>query len=378
MVRGKRNIGGKGLIGQGMRRLRLEVLSRVVRPFVHARESETISFAERQADLVLSKMMRQFMRQTGFPSRTACTSFGLMHYYDSDPFSHEIPFVMIHGMGSSGQCFAMVAEAIRKKRRVILPDLFHFSGFSEPNNPVMTLDQHVQSLRELLQELGVSSCDVVGLSLGGWISQKLAVSSPELVHRLMLLNTAGLRFGTILLRDKLSMLSWEKFQKLFPGVLYASPYQGVPIISPIVRRSLFRLLKDHAVRDFLKTIRPSDFMEPYLSQITCPVMVLWGDRDTFLSQQTPHFILKHVPGARGFYVENCAHILCLEAPLNCLEHMNLFFDLGLDFDSPLLQLIAAFFGRYDERPIQSQAYEKEQSPAQGSSRSGLLSFRLSG
>jgi abhydrolase domain-containing protein 6 len=355
MVRKQSFIVGNGGISSLMRSARLAALQHVVRPFFHFREGETISFAERQADLSLAKVTRKLLGVSGLYSRTACTSFGLMHYYDSAPDSDEVPLVMLHGIGSSGQCYIMLAEILRSKRRVILPDLFHFSGFSSPNNPVMNLSEHTQSVIELFAEIGVKSCDFVGLSLGGWIGQKIAVQSPEIIRKLMLLNSAGLRFGTITLRDRLTYLSWEKFQGYFPGIMYAPPYRGVRIFSPIVRRSLYRLLKDHTVRDFLKSIRPSDFMEPSLASIKCPVLLLWGDRDSFLSHQCPHFYLRHIKDIQAFYVEDCAHILCLEAPANVLEHLDRFFDLHINFDAPLPRLLGSLFGRYEERPVQSRA-----------------------
>lgn len=356
MGRASNVISGNGFISQTLRRARLALLSNIVRPFVHFREGETITFAEKQADLALSRLARRAMAHTGLQSRHVCTSFGVMHCYDSAPGSSEPPLVMIHGIGSSGQCFLMLAEAIKKYRRVVLPDLFHFSGFSVPNNPVMNLDEHTRSIEELMDGLGVSECDAVGLSLGGWIAQKCVLRQSVKVRRLMLLNSAGLRFGTIVLRDKLLTLSWEKFDKLFPGLLYAPPYRGVQLVSPVVRRALFRLLKDHAVRDFMKTIRPSDFMEPYLSQIKCPVLLLWGDRDSFLSQQAPHFFVRHLPDVQGFYVEDCAHILCLEAPYNCLEHMDEFFALDMDRQALLPVVLSRAFGRYQERSVTSQLY----------------------
>lgn len=350
MVRDESKLTGLGL-NRFARMAKLLALRRLVRPIYHIRESETISFAEKQADLQLARFTRQILARTGVPSQTACTSFGQMHYYDSAPGSGQVPLVLLHGIGSSGQCYALLSEFLKHKRRVVLPDLFHFSGFSRPNNPVMTLAEHCQSVFELLAEINCAECDFVGLSLGGWIGQKLAVSKPNLVRRLMLLNSAGLRFASITLRDRLTYLSWENFQAFYPGIMYAPPYRNVRFVSPIVKRSLYRLLKDHAVKDFLRTLRPGDFMEPTLQQISCPVLLLWGDRDTFLSNQFPHHYMKHIPNIRGYFVEDCAHILCLESPVNVLEHMCSFFKISIDFRQPALRALGMVLPRHDEREI---------------------------
>jgi hypothetical protein len=94
-------------------------------------------------------------------------------------------------------------------------------------------------------------------------------------------------------------------------------------------------------------------MEPSLGQIRCPVRLLWGDRDSFLSQQAPHYFIRHIRQIEGYYIEDCAHVLCLEAPYNVLQHMNAFFDLGIAFDSQLVKLLRRAFGSYPERSIKS-------------------------
>lgn len=335
------------------RAARLAFLQGFVRPLHHTLEGDGVSFAERQADMLLARAMQKVLAARGLKGCYLRTTFGQMHYYDSHPGSTETPVWMQHGIGSSGQCYALIADIVRKKRRVIMPDLFHFCGFSKPNNALMSLADHLQSLRELFAGLRLKSVDYCGLSLGGWLGLKWSALPDTPVRSLMLLNAAGLRFGSVVLRDALTTLSWDRFHKQFPGIMYAAPFQGVAGISPVVRRSLYRLLKDPAVRSFLRTVRPSDFVDFQLKNIALPVRLLWGDRDSFLSPRFPHYFVDHLSNVHGYYVQDCAHILCLEAPNNVLFHMNEFFDLGLDPQDPLRRLLKQSFPLYSERDIRS-------------------------
>lgn len=353
------------------RAARLAVLQRLVRPLHHTLEGESVSFAERQADMLLARMMQKVLAARGLKGCYLRTTFGEMHYYDSHPGSSEPPVWLQHGIGSSGQCFALIADIVRKKRRVIMPDLFHFCGFSKPNNALMTLTDHLQSLRELCEGLKLKSLDYCGLSLGGWIGLKWAALADTPIRSLMLLNAAGLRFGSVVLRDALTTLSWDRFHKQFPGIMYAAPFHGVSGISPLVRRSLYRLLKDPAVRAFLRTVRPTDFVDFQLKNIAVPVRLLWGDRDSFLSPRCPHYFVDHLPKVEGYYVQDCAHILCLEAPNNVLFHIDDFFALGLDARDPERRLLKQTFPVYSERDIRSNRDQPAQPSASVASKTSV-------
>jgi abhydrolase domain-containing protein 6 len=301
------------------RSLKLTVLNTLVRPARHLENSDAVSFAEQQVDLALAKVTREALNSTGLKAKMSDNSFGQLHYYDSHPDSNEPPVVLLHGIGSSGQCFSMLALMMLNKRRVVMPDLFHFSGFSKPNNPVMSLEQHTQAVVEFVRSLSEEPADVVGLSLGGWIAMKLAIQEPQLVKSLSLLNPGGLKYRAHTLRDTLLYLSWNKFHSIYPGIMSVYPYSGIPMISPVLKRGLYRVLKSESVRDFVKTIKTKDFVDDQIDRIQCPVQLLWGVEDKLLSTETPLAIVKALPNCQAYWVREAAHILCLEAPVNVYE-----------------------------------------------------------
>lgn len=336
------------------RQLKLLIKKDLVRPLHHLRESDTVSQAERQLDSALSRMMLRLLNLRNLQSCYANTSFGKLHYYDSAPGSRERPLILQHGIGSSGQCWSVLAAVVKERRRLVIPDLFDFCGFSRRiTDSPLSVSDHTKALRQLADSLGQTSVDYCGLSLGGWIGLTWALQAPGEIKSLMLHNSAGLRFGAISLRDRLLTMSWEKFQREFPGVMYASPYQGVPGVSPVVKRSLFRILKDPSVRDFLKTVTPNDFVDHQLGKLTCPTHLLWGDRDSFISQKSPHYFCRNIPNIQGYFVQDCAHILCLEAPINVLKNLDCFFELGLDWRRGEAAALSRIFPLYPEREVTS-------------------------
>jgi hypothetical protein len=98
------------------RNLRLRFLNTVVRPARRVSNSDAVSFAEKQIDQTLARVFREALQAAGLKSCTSDNTYGQLHYYDSHPQSQEPPIVMIHGIGSSGQCFAILALMLMNKR----------------------------------------------------------------------------------------------------------------------------------------------------------------------------------------------------------------------------------------------------------------------
>ncbi|MEY2986766.1 MAG: hypothetical protein RJB13_287 [Pseudomonadota bacterium] len=337
------------------RSIRLKLLNTFVRPARHIENSDAVSLAEQQLDLTLARFTREGLSSAGLKPQVSDNSFGQLHYYDSQPDSDNPPVILLHGIGSSGQCFSMLALMLLNKRRVIMPDLFHFSGFSKPNNPVMSVGQHTLAIAEFIKTISPQPADIVGLSLGGWIAMKLAAEHPDLVSSLTLLNPGGLKYRAHSLRDTLLYLSWSKFHSIYPGIMSVYPYSGLPIVSPVLKRGLYRVLKSDGVRDFIKTVKSPDFVDEQLVRIQCPTLLMWGVQDKLLSTETPLAIIKAVPNCHAYWVREAAHILCLEAPVNVYECLVRFLKLEHIEDNTFVTLVRSLHRIY---PMQAISHEE--------------------
>jgi pimeloyl-ACP methyl ester carboxylesterase len=338
------------------RYIRLKLLNFVIRPARNLEKAEAIAATESQIDHSLSVLYRKMLNVARLKSCYVPTAFGQMHYYDSAPGSSETPLVLLHGIGSSGQCFSVLGEMFRSKQRVIIPDLFHFSGFSQANNPVMTVTEHADSLIEFLESFSFSGpVHLCALSLGGWIAMKAAAAKPALFLSLVLLNSAGPQIRPLQLRDNLLYLSWKKFQTLYPGLMCASPYMGVPLLSSASKRSLYRILKHESVRNLVKSVRTEDFVDSSVARITCPVLVLWGREDKLLSARIPQYLAHNLSNCEARWVENCAHILCMEAPSNVFLDCCRFWKLDSTPDSWMAKVILKTFPVYPETPVEVES-----------------------
>ncbi|WP_026116680.1 alpha/beta fold hydrolase [Nocardiopsis valliformis] len=116
-----------------------------------------------------------------------------MRYTDlpSPAPTDSVPVLLLHGFGTdfdmnwraAGWPRALEAAG----RRVIGPDLRGHGASDKPTDSGLYLPEHfVADILAMLDELGVTSVDVVGYSMGSRLAWELALTAPDRVRRLVL------------------------------------------------------------------------------------------------------------------------------------------------------------------------------------------------
>ena len=123
-----------------------------------------------------------------FESRTVTIDGINIHYVcgGSGP-----PLVLVHGLGSSAAVeFYYNLEPLAAHHRVLAIDL---PGFGKSDKPVLeyTIELFVKAVRDLMTSEGVERAAVMGVSMGGRVALGLALDSPQLVERLVLVDALG-------------------------------------------------------------------------------------------------------------------------------------------------------------------------------------------
>lgn len=102
----------------------------------------------------------------------------------------SLPAVMlVHGFPQHWWCWRGVAQALDGKAHLLLPDLRGHGWSAVPDRPDGYLKRTMAGdLRELLDALEIDRIAVAGHDWGGWVTQLLALESPERVSRLLALS----------------------------------------------------------------------------------------------------------------------------------------------------------------------------------------------
>ena len=99
--------------------------------------------------------------------------------------------LLIHGMAGSSATWRAVLPQLSKKYRVVAPDLFGHGESAKPRGDY-SLGAFAVSLRDLLDELGISRATVVGQSLGGGVAMQFTYQHRDYCDRLVLISSGGL------------------------------------------------------------------------------------------------------------------------------------------------------------------------------------------
>lgn len=217
------------------------------------------------------------------------------------------PVLLLHGWGGRADSFLPVAEGLEGERKVYRLD---FPGFGESEVPkaVWNVTDYAECLARWMRAQGLSGTDIVAHSFGGRVSIILASAYPELVGKLVLVDSAGiLPQRTLMYRIKVFAAKCGKAVLNLPGV-------GGLLKKTGVEKALRRLTGSADYRDLDENMREifvqviNQDLEPFLPLIRSSTLLVWGENDTatpvsdgkIMEQKIPDAGLVVLPGAGHF------------------------------------------------------------------------------
>ncbi len=114
---------------------------------------------------------------------------GASIYYEEQGTGPET-IVFAHGLLWSGRMFDDQVNALKDRYRCITFD-FRGQGQSEITAAGYDMDSLAEDAAALIKALNCAPCHFLGLSMGGFIGQRLAIRHAELLKSLMLLETTA-------------------------------------------------------------------------------------------------------------------------------------------------------------------------------------------
>ena len=155
------------------------------------------------------------------------------------------PLVFLqHFMGTLDNWDPAVTDALAAGREVIL---FDNTGIGRSTGTVPpTIEEMATHALAFLDGLGVTTCDVLGFSLGGMIAQQIALERPSLVRRLILVATAPRGGYDIMHLEKSGLANvfrdpnlrgYARLVKLFFASTESSLAAGAALVARLLQRT---------------------------------------------------------------------------------------------------------------------------------------------
>lgn len=250
------------------------------------------------------------------------------------------PVVLLHGgiIDAATVSWGEVIEPLALDCRVVAPDLPGYGSSDLPEGP-LTVADHVDAVEALLDSLELSEPTVVGLSMGGAVGLGLALRRPELVGRLVLIDSYGLgrqlpngRLSYLLARvqvaNRLAVSLFRRSRVLTRLSLSAIVYDldslsraAVDAVYQEVKRpnagAAFRQFRAGEVtRRGYRTCYRED-----LPELSVPVRLLHGRHDDVVPLAWARKAAETIPEADLHVIDHCAHWPPREAPGTVVEHV---------------------------------------------------------
>ncbi len=234
--------------------------------------------------------------------------------------------VCVHGLTRNGRDFDFLAQALEADYRVICPDIVG-RGKSDwlANKSLYVLPQYCADMVTLLAWLNVETVDWLGTSMGGLIGMTLAAQPGNPIRRLVLNDVGPVITGVSLARIGDYLGKPPRFDRIEEAEAYVRQVSAP--FGPLTDTQ-WRHLTVHAVHQakdgkiefvydpgIAQVYRQSQLLSggkdvelwPLFDAITCPTLLLRGEKSDLLTPQTAQAMTQRGPHAKLIEVPGVGH-----------------------------------------------------------------------
>jgi pimeloyl-ACP methyl ester carboxylesterase len=222
------------------------------------------------------------------------------------------PILVLHGVeGHEG--WLAFHDALAEYATVYVPS---HPGYGHTPCPswLGTIPHQAVFYHWFLQTAGLTSVDLVGIGIGGWIAAHMAVMCSHHLRRLVLVDAAGIhpRQGEIL---DIFVIPWrEVIERAFYDPQSSPEYQrlysvGIPEFGGI--REAGRTM---SIRMSFRPYMYDPALPGMLGHVRVPTLVVWGAQDQIVPIECAHLYQQAIPGATLRVIERCGHWPQFEQP----------------------------------------------------------------
>lgn len=233
-----------------------------------------------------------------------------------------VPVVLLHGFGADKDRFGPLVPFLRRRFRVVIPDLPGFGEHQSDWSLAYDIHSQVERLEDFIRAVGLDQFHLMGLSLGGYVAACYTVRFAHRILSLALMDSAG--FNSALPSDAMRLFESQgrniflytnerEMEELFRFLSYW------PIRLPQAVRNywLQQGLEQNAWRRKLFDDLMSggaNHLDDLAHLIKAPTLVIWGAEDRICHVSAVDRILATIENCRAYIIHNCGHLPIIEYP----------------------------------------------------------------
>jgi pimeloyl-ACP methyl ester carboxylesterase len=263
------------------------------------------------AELTLLRLLA-----AGFRQRSMVINGYHVFYLEGGPESGA-PVVLIHGLGSKAQqdWVALAPYLVRAGYHVYAMDLLGYGRSPKPPEFTYSIHDEAKFVESFLDANHLTSVALGGNSMGGWIVATVVLDRPELVTRLMLFDSAGMKFQLSFDQAIFTPQTNEQVDQLMAVV---TPH--APRLPQFVKNDYIRKTKRYGwvtQRALDSMTSGADDLGEKFSALKMPLLIVWGKQDVLTPLSLGESMHRAAPQSTLAVYDGCGHI----AVVTCINQI---------------------------------------------------------
>ena len=241
---------------------------------------------------------------------------GIDLYYEAQ--GDGDPLVFITGYAQDHTTWTPILPVFSKKYRTIVLDN-RGAGQTVIPDGQFTIEDMADDVSALLDALNIKKASIIGISMGGFIAQALAIRHPEKVKGLVLCSTGAkspprtsYALGTFAEELANGRMSRELYYKMVFPLLFSNNVFANPDMLKMIMYGMLASKSDPAnMLRQLQAIRAFD-LTARLGSIKAPTLVVHGSEDVLFPISYGKELAVGIPGAKIAVLEGGTHMAAME------------------------------------------------------------------
>ncbi|KIW79194.1 hypothetical protein Z517_05806 [Fonsecaea pedrosoi CBS 271.37] len=229
------------------------------------------------------------------------------------------PIVLLHATLHDSRDYEVIAERLAERYQTISVDWpWHGNSQGGSSKGYLSAAGFADILEDIVEGLKLEPAIFIGNSVGGFAAARLAVTHPDKVRGMILVNAGGFVEWTLISRLFARLLGFATVSRLVTPHLvgkYMSPQTSHD--EDITRRVKARASSGEGAstaaalwRSFLD---PGHDLRSRAESIKAPVLLVWGSRDPLFSKASAEATKMYMPQARLVFLD-AGHVVFSSKP----------------------------------------------------------------
>ncbi len=245
---------------------------------------------------------------------------------DTIDFYYEVhgvgePLMLVAGLASDSQSWEPIIEGLSAHYMVITPDN-RGTGRTVPQDVETSIGHMADDCMVLARHLGLSSFNLLGHSMGGFIALDISTRYPNAVSRLILAGTSTFNpkrnkhlFSDWVSTFELGMDKMQWFRTVFYWVFTERFFESSEVVNTALHYAVDYPYSQSEVA-FRKQVEAiTDFdCSGQLSSVTAKTLIICGEEDILFPPDRTVPMLQVIQGAGFSIIKDAAHSIHMEQP----------------------------------------------------------------